>query len=211
MGRKSNYIIKHPLRKQLKIHGLYESLVKITGLGYTTQMTCIVGIADQGIIYMGGDRAASDGSSIVSLATPKIYIRDEWIFGYAGSMGVGQIMQIIDIPILKKDDDPFMILRMDMVDSFKYMLDHNGITLNDENETDILIGCRGRLFEFSPTDWSVAEIKETAIGSGGNFALGSLYTTQEFPITPEFRMEYALNAAITYSPTCQGPFDILYI
>jgi ATP-dependent protease HslVU (ClpYQ) peptidase subunit len=173
-------------------------------------MTCIVGIAHEGSVYIGGDRAASDGSSIVSLATPKVYIRDEWIFGYAGSMGVGQIMQIIDIPILKEDDDPFLVLRMDMVDAFKSMLEQNGITMNEDNDTDILIGCRGRLFEFSPSDWSVAEVKETAIGSGGNFALGSLYTsnTNEDPI---YRIGMALGSAIAYSPTCQGPMDIIYI
>lgn len=175
-------------------------------------MTCIVGIAQEGIVYIGGDRGASDGSSIASLATPKVYIRDEWIFGYAGSIGIGQIMQIIDIPILKEDDDPFLVLRMDLVDQFKNMLEHNGITMNEDNDTDILIGCRGRLFEFSPSDWSVAEIKETAIGSGGNFALGSLCTSSLYiDQDPIERIGMALGSAITYSPSCQGPIDILYI
>ena len=138
-------------------------------------MTCIVGISDNGSVYIGGDRGASDGSSIVSLASPKIYIRDEWIFGYAGSMGIGQIMQIINIPMLKEDDDPFLVLRMDIVDAFKSMMDTQGISITEDNDTDILIGCRGRLFEFSPADWSVAEVSETAIGSGGNFAMDILY------------------------------------
>ena len=172
-------------------------------------MTCIVGIVDDGIVYIGGDRGASDGSAIVSLATPKVYIRDEWIFGYAGSLGICQKMQIINIPILEEDDDPFIILRMDIVDAFKAMIDAQGITLNEDNDTDILIGCRGRLFEFSPSDWSVAEIKQTAIGSGGNFALGSLHTSID--ADPIDRIGIALGAAITYSPSCQGPIDIIYI
>jgi ATP-dependent protease HslVU (ClpYQ) peptidase subunit len=172
-------------------------------------VTCIVGIVDDGVIYIGGDRGASDGSAIISLATPKVYIRDEWIFGYAGSLGIGQIMQIINIPILEEDDDPFIILRMDIVEAFKAMMDAQGITLNEDNDTDILIGCRGRLFEFSPSDWSVAEIKQTAIGSGGNFALGSLHTSID--ADPIDRIGIALGAAITYSPSCQGPIDILYI
>ena len=175
-------------------------------------MTCIVGIAQEGSVYIGGDRGASDGSAIVSLATPKVYIRDEWIFGYAGSMGIGQIMQIINIPILQEDDDPFLILRMDMVDAFKSMMDIQGTSINEDSDTDFLIGCRGRLFEFSPSDWSVAEINETAIGSGGNFALGSLHTTSQYEAaSPIYRIEQALNAAIAYSPTCQGPMDIIYI
>ena len=172
-------------------------------------MTCIVGIVDDDTVYIGGDRSVSDGASVMSLSTPKIYIRDEWIYGYAGSLGIGQIMQIIDIPILKKDDDPFMVLRMDMVDAFKSMMDNQGISIDDDNDTDILIGCRGRLLEFSPADWSVAEMKETSIGSGGNFALGSLYTSIDKD--PIDRIGLALGAAITYSPTCQGPIDILSI
>lgn len=172
-------------------------------------MTCIVGIVKDDTVYIGGDRSVSDGTSVMSLSTPKIYIRDEWIYGYAGSLGIGQIMQIIDIPILKKDDDPFMVLRMDMVDAFKSMMDNQGISIDDDNDTDILIGCRGRLFEFSPADWSVAEMKETSIGSGGNFALGSLYTSIDKD--PIDRIGLAIGAAITYSPTCQGPIDILSI
>ena len=172
-------------------------------------MTCIVGIVKDDTVYIGGDRSVSDGASVMSLSTPKIYIRDEWIYGYAGSLGIGQIMQIIDIPILKKDDDPFMVLRMDMVNVFKSMMDNQGISIDDDNDTDILIGCRGRLFEFSPADWSVAEMKETSIGSGGNFALGSLYTSIDKD--PIDRIGLAIGAAITYSPTCQGPIDILSI
>ena len=175
-------------------------------------MTCIVGIANEGSVYIGGDRGASDGSAIVSLASPKVYIRDEWIFGYAGSMGIGQIMQIINIPILSEDDDPFMVLRMDMVDAFKSMMDIQGISITEDSDTDFLIGIRGRLFEFSPSDWSVAEIHETAIGSGGNFALGSLHTTSQYEAaSPIYRIDASINAAITYSPTCQGPIDILSI
>lgn len=175
-------------------------------------MTCIVGISDNGKVYIGGDRGASDGSSIVSLAMPKAYIRDEWIFGYAGSIGIGQIMQIINMPIIQEDDDPFMVLRMDVVDAFKSMMDIQGLSITEDNDTDILIGIRGRLFEFSPADWSVAEVKETAIGSGGNFALGSLHTTSQFEAaSPIYRIEQALNAATTYSPSCQQPIDIIYI
>jgi hypothetical protein len=105
-----------------------------------------VGISNEGNVYIGGDRGASDGSSIVSLSTPKVCIRDEWIFGYAGSMGIGQIMQIINIPLLQEDDDPFLVLRMDVVDAFKSMMDIQGLSITEDNDTDILIGCRGRLF-----------------------------------------------------------------
>ena len=65
------------------------------------------------------------------------------------------------------------------------------------------------MFEFNTGDWGVAEITECSIGSGGNFALGSLYTSIDSD--PMDRIELALEAAIAYSPTCQGPIDILSI
>jgi ATP-dependent protease HslVU (ClpYQ) peptidase subunit len=172
-------------------------------------MTCIVGISDGINVYIGGDRGASDGTAIVSLDSPKVYKRGEWIFGYAGSMGIGQMMQCIVMPDIKKDEDVFTVLRMDVVQAFKSILDDHGITIDENIDTDFLIGARGRLFEFNPSDWSVAEIKETAIGSGGNFALGSLHTSSIYKIPIVDRIEHALYSAITYSTTCQGPIDIL--
>jgi ATP-dependent protease HslVU (ClpYQ) peptidase subunit len=169
-------------------------------------VTCIAGIVDNNIIYIGGDRGVSDDSSILSMLQPKVYIRNEWIYGYAGSLGNGQLFEFIELPPIKKTDDVYKVLRMDIVENYKSILDTHGSS-KDDDSTDFVIGCQGRMFEFNTDDWGVAEVKEVAIGSGGNFALGSLYTsTDKDPIE---RIGLALGAATTYSPTCQGPIDIL--
>ena len=171
-------------------------------------MTCITAIVEENVIYMGGERAVSDDTSIMSMVQPKVSIRGEWIYGYAGSLGNGQLFDFVDLPVLKKNDDIYSVLRMDIVDSYKSILDTHG-SIKDDNETDFIIGCRGRLFEFNTGDWGVAEVTECAIGSGGSFALGSLYTSiDKYPMD---RIEIALLSAIAYSPTCQGPIDILSI
>jgi ATP-dependent protease HslVU (ClpYQ) peptidase subunit len=95
---------------------------------------------------------------------------------------------------------------MDIVENYKSILDTHGSS-KDDDSTDFIIGCMGRLFEFNTDDWGVAEITEVAIGSGGNFALGSLYST--IGNDPLERIGLAIGSAITYSPTCQGPIDIL--
>jgi ATP-dependent protease HslVU (ClpYQ) peptidase subunit len=169
-------------------------------------VTCIAAIVDNNIIYMGGDRGVSDDSSILSMLQPKVYIRNEWIYGYAGSLGNGQLFEFIELPPIKKTDDIYKVLRMDIVENYKSILDTHGSS-KDDDSTDFIIGCKGRIFEFNTDDWGVAEVKEVAIGSGGNFALGSLYTsTDKDPIE---RIGLAVGAATTYSPTCQGPIDIL--
>ena len=169
-------------------------------------MTVIVGMVHDDVIYIGGDRGVSDDSSILSMLQPKVCIRDEWIYGYAGSLGNGQLFDFIDLPPIKKTDDIYKVLRMSIVENYKSILDTHGSS-KDDYATDFVIGCKGRLFEFNTDDWGVAEIKEVAIGSGGNFALGSLYTSTDND--PVERIGLALGAAITYSPSCQGPIDIL--
>lgn len=168
-------------------------------------MTVIVSITDGDTIYMGGDRAASDEECIVSLSRPKIHVKDGWIFGYSGSLGTGQLMEFVNFPDPYKDD-PYKLLRLDVVSNLKRMMDSNG-DADKDNGTDFLIGTRGRVFEFNTSDWSVAEVDEVAVGSGSHFALGSLYTSIDK--APIERIGLALSAAITYSPTCQGPIDVL--
>jgi len=173
-------------------------------------MTCVVGITDGTNVYVGADRGASDDSTIVSIAQPKVKVNGEWIYGYSGSIGNGQLLDFITFPALKKADDPYKIIKFDIVSQLKALYESHGSD-KDDNTTDYLIGIRGRLFELSSEDWGVTEVAEVAIGSGGNFALGSLYTTKDMEDNPIIRITFALNAAITYSPTCQGPTDIEYV
>ena len=171
-------------------------------------MTIIVGIADKGNVYIGSDRGVSDDMSIVSLSRPKVHINNDWAFGYSGSVGVGQLMELIDMP--DAGEDPYKTLRTDVVSHMRNAIDLYGNT-SPECTAEFIIGTQGRLFELSTADWSVAEVEETALGSGGPFALGSLFTTKDFPASPEYRIEMALNAAITCSPSCQGGIDIINV
>lgn len=175
-------------------------------------MTCIVGIAHEGVVYMGGDRAASDGDSIIPLMNPKIELRNGWVYGYAGTIGIGQLMSFISLP--SECDDPYTYIRLSIVEDMKNAID--AFSHAPENpDTSWLIGRNGRLFEISAGDWGVIEIKESSIGTGSTYALGSLYTTDkvysESPDYMRIRLRLAVEAAITYSPDCLGPVDILSV
>lgn len=171
-------------------------------------MTVIVGITDGTTVYIGGDRGVSDDVSILSLSRPKVHINNGWLFGYSGSLGIGQLMEIIDMP--DAGEDPYKTLRTDVVSHMRSAIYLYGSN-DPEHTSDFIIGTQGRLFELSTADWSVAEVNETALGSGSAFAFGSLYTTKDFPASAEYRINMALEAAITCSPTCQGGIDILNI
>ena len=171
-------------------------------------MTCIVGIAYDNNVYIGGERGASDDHVILPMSAPKVHQRGDWVYGYAGTIGIGQLLDITPLPVIGKDDDVFFILRTTVVEELKDIIDKYSEP-QSERDTSWLIGARGRLFEVNHTDWSAVEVHHTAIGSGGSYALGSLYTTQDLESVPLYRIDMALNAAIEYSPTCLAPKDIV--
>lgn len=169
-------------------------------------MTVIVGIVDKDTVYIGGDRGVSDDHVMLSMSRPKISERDGWIFGYAGTLGTGQLMEFINFPKVAKNEDPYKVLRLDVVEQLKKAYEAFGRDIED-NGTDWLIAYENRLFEISSGDWGVLEVSMSAIGTGATFALGSLYTSQSWRDTKR-RVQKSLESSIQFSPTCNYPIDI---
>jgi ATP-dependent protease HslVU (ClpYQ) peptidase subunit len=168
-------------------------------------MTVAVGIVHEGTVYIGADRATSDGIVIMSSHFPKVGINGDIIYSYAGTIGIGQLMGLLQLPPL--EGDPYTYIRLTVVEELRSAIE--SFSREVDHDTSWLIGCQGRLYELSAHDWGVIEYKECTIGSGGSYAFGSLYTSIDKD--PIERIGLALSAAITYSPSCQGPIDILSI
>ena len=169
-------------------------------------MTVIVGLVDKDTVCIGGDRGISDDSAILSMSRPKITKRDGWVFGYAGSLGTGQLIEFITLPKVQKGEDPYKVLRMNIVEQLKTIYDTHGRDIED-NGTDWVIGYKNRLFEMSSGDWGVLEVDYSAIGTGSTFALASLYTSKNWR-DPKKRVHKAIESSIQFSPTCSYPIDI---
>ena len=65
------------------------------------------------------------------------------------------------------------------------------------------------LFEMDTSDYAVWEFDYTAIGSGGQFALGSLFTTQKEKGSEKEKLTLAVDSSIKHSTTCASPKDFL--
>ena len=171
-------------------------------------MTCIVGIQDDKNVYLFGDRGASDSDTIVSMTTPKIWkVSENIICGYAGSGGLGQMIQYMKWPVL--EGDPMKYLRATLAPAI--IKGREKMAGKDEEEASLLIGIKVEeplLFEMDTSDYSVFPFQYTAIGSGGPIALGSLYSTLG---TLEERGCLAVSSAIEHSPSCKGPIDSLFL
>ena len=169
-------------------------------------MTCIVGISHNGNVYIGGDRGSSDGTSILPLTRPKVKRCGDYLIGYAGSQGIGELAHFIKLPDITKDIEK--TLRTTFISTLKDAIEQYGNASHlEDNSTDWIVGVDGRLFERSSEDWHIAEFEYTSIGSGSPIALGSLHTTRSWK-DQEKRIRYALQAAVDISPTCLGPIDI---
>ena len=172
-------------------------------------MTCIVGIAHEGNVYIGGDRGASDENIVISLCRPKIKRCGDYLIGFAGSLGIGELIHHIDLPPIGNNIEK--TLRTSFVKALKNAIEEYGNASHlEDNSTDWLIGVNGRLFEISSQDWGVCEFKESSIGSGNSIALGSLHTSRNWK-DQEKRIRYSLQAAVDISPSCSGPIDIYTI
>jgi ATP-dependent protease HslVU (ClpYQ) peptidase subunit len=175
-------------------------------------MTCIVGIAHNGIVYMGGDSAAADEDSslVSSRKEPKVFVKNGYLIGYSGSFRFGKVLQHTFNPPKLSDNNIDKFLNTTFVNSLRECCELNKVDPgSEEDSSEMLIGVAGRVFEFC-NDWHFGEdINDfNAIGSGTKFALGSLYSTRRLR-SPNARIQLALESAERFSASVRGPFTIL--
>jgi 20S proteasome alpha/beta subunit len=167
-------------------------------------MTAISGIKTKYSVSLYADASASDGDTILSMTTPKIWAAsDNIICGYAGSAGLGQLLQFMDFP--KMDDDNVLRwLRVVLAPAF--IEAREKMAGKDEEEASILLGIKANdthLFEMQTSDYSFFPFDYSAIGTGAATALGSLYTTKHMDVHQ--RGVLSIEAAIEHTPSCKGP------
>lgn len=175
-------------------------------------MTCIVGIKSQNGLWIGGDSAVSSDNLVQTIADPKVWKKGQFIIGFAGSLRVGQIIKYkMKIPPIN-DRKPTEYMVCSFIDAMRKCLKAAGAAREDkkeeEQENQFLIGFRGRLFEIDEA-YGVCEINDEfiAIGSGTEYALGSLYTTKGKQ--PEKRIWEALEASAYFCEGVRPPFHIV--
>lgn len=173
-------------------------------------MTCIAGIAHEGQVYIGGDSAGicTSDLSLTVRSDPKLFSTGPYVFGFAGSFRMGQILRYVFVPPDPdiRDLDRFMCV--DFVDALRDCLKSGGFARTDEGVESgglFLVGVCGRLFRVS-SDYQVGESLDgfDAIGCGDLIALGSIFSTVGLP--PERRLCIALQAAERHSAGVRGPF-----
>ena len=175
-------------------------------------MTCIVGLAHQGKVWMGGDSAGVAGLDLAVRKDPKVFRRGPFLIGYTSSFRMGQLLRFkFNPPEIPDGMDLFEYLATLFVDALRTCLKDGGYARKvSEEETGgtFLVGIHGRLFAIG-NDYQVAENAApfAACGCGDSVALGALEVMPE-GMLPAAKLRRALEAAEAWSAGVRGPFVI---
>ena len=173
-------------------------------------MTAIIGFVRDNKTYIAGERANSDMSSILPSLSSKVFNIGPYAYGYAGITGIGQFIgKTFPFTPPEKGIDIYDHIVINLTPALRLHVKDAGIDIDKEDSTDILLGYRGRLFELSTTDYQCVEYNASAIGSGRDFCLGAYYVLEENE-HPIYIAKTCIEAAIKYSPTCQGTVDVIF-
>jgi ATP-dependent protease HslVU (ClpYQ) peptidase subunit len=183
-------------------------------------VTCIVGLAREGKVWLGGDAAASSSWETTPLADPKVFaIGDEILAGVTGTLRTLQLLCYgFPAPPRQDGDDDmgYVVERLAgaMRERFKaagYAKVENNV---EGHEGAILVGYRGGLY----TVHSGYGVERTAypfaaVGSGSHHANAVLWASvtgvPERTWDPEAIVRLALGAAAALTPWVREPFTVL--
>ena len=180
-------------------------------------MTCIVAVKDnQGNFAMAADRMIVSNNNKGITVEPKIWSRTAgkftFLMGAAGSWAYVQAFRYkFEVPDIANRAYISHVMNTDFLKEVHRCVE--GIEIED-SYFHLLVVVKGRIFSIS-NPYTVQEINcdYYSIGSGMDFALGSLYamtnidTEQE--TTPEWLAAHAVDAACALDADCSGPVDVL--
>lgn len=170
-------------------------------------MTCIVGIAHEGKVWMGADSCGSN-YSWKQVGNPKVFEVQEFLIGCTTSFRMIDLLRYelrVDQSIWGQSDDDY--LRTTFIRAVRALFKEHGFGRDEGG--NFLVGFRGHLYEVQD-DFSVlnSPAEGMAVGSGEAAARGSLYTTKGHS-DPQQRIQKALEAAEAIIPSVRAPFIIM--
>jgi hypothetical protein len=191
-------------------------------------MTCIVGLAHGGDVYIGSDSLGSGNGVKQVYCTPKLLVLDVFEkkelsltkismgIGYTTSYRMGDILRYnFTPPPIESDEDENEYLVKDFIpELIKCFDEHSFAKTKEGNKSggNFLVGLRGRLFHVQE-DFSVLEpsCDYTAVGSGQEFAMGAMFAYANSASKPETCVIGSIRAAIKFSTTVGGSPDCIKI
>lgn len=175
-------------------------------------MTCIVGLVDNGAVWMGGDSAGASGWSMTVRSDTKVFRTGPYLMGFTSSFRMGQLLRW-SLKTSAPSGDLERFMATTFVDAVRQCLKDGGWATREKDQESggtFLVGVAGHLFAIHD-DYQVEEAADpfNAVGCGADVALGCMYGSTL--VAPSQRLKLALTAAERFSAGVRGPFTIRHI
>jgi len=179
-------------------------------------MTCIVGLVENGKVYMGGDSAAACGLDVIVRGgdDTKIFKNDGVLMGYTTSFRMGQLLRYaLKVPKQPKKMKDYEYMCTRFVKAVQDCFDkHKYIKKGEDGDTrggTFLVGYKGNLYTIYD-DYQVAISQEdfSACGCGTPFAMGAMLMLIHKNMSPKEKITRALLTAEHFSGGVRGPFKV---
>ena len=180
-------------------------------------MTCIVGIKTDDNVYIGADTFGSNSFTGHSYIRPKIFKKDNFIYGVCGSYRVMQLLEFsYSTPLRTIGQSIEHYLYAKIPDSIRDCLKNGGVINSTNNietiaqNSSFLFAYENRLFVFQH-DFSILEpiANYATTGSGCYHAEASLYSTENVIKDTEERIKKAIICASNYVLSVNNKIDII--
>jgi ATP-dependent protease HslVU (ClpYQ) peptidase subunit len=175
-------------------------------------MTCIVGIAKDGVVTLGADSAGTAGYDRKIRKDRKVFTNGHLIFGFTSSFRMGQLLQYsLTPPPINEGQEQYEYAVKALIPAIRDTLRAGGYTHTDNGREEggvFLVGFRGRLF-YIGSDFQVGENTQgiESVGCGDAYALGAMHALPD--AEPRARLQAGLDAAAAFSAGVAGPFHFV--
>jgi len=177
-------------------------------------MTCIVGLVEQGVLYLGGDSISVSSYNKTLNRDSKVFVRNGLLFGTCGHIRLRNLLQYrLDIP-LYTGNDPMTYLVNELLEAIRACFKDEGFAQEEKGrecfEGRILLGFERELYIIGG-EYNIGRSANAycAIGVGEEYAYGSLYTTEQMGLEPVERLRMALEAAAFHNTDVSAPFTFV--
>jgi ATP-dependent protease HslVU (ClpYQ) peptidase subunit len=175
-------------------------------------MTCIVGLVEGGVVYIGGDSMSVAGWDMGSTEFRKVFRRGEFVVGFTSSWRMGQLLKFrVNVAPQPTDQSDMAYMVGTYIEAVRSCFKDAGFATVENNEESgglFLVGYKGKLYRVWG-DYAVLPSDEglAAVGCGDAYALAAMMALEGLP--PRERIERALEISAHFSAGVRGPFYVV--
>lgn len=177
-------------------------------------MTCIVGLVEKGSVYIGGDSCGLADTDYLIRKDKKVFKNGPMIMGFTDSFRMGQILQYsFKVPKHPKGLSDFGYLCTDFATAVIEVFTEHGYIKNSGNRAEggtYILGYKGNLYTMY-NDFQIELLYDnfTAVGCGESYAKGAMSVLKDAKMSPQKKIEKALETAEYFSAGVRAPYNIV--